>query len=96
MNKSQIFEAKMLCPCCEQFELSRNDFIKLIAEIISAEGGESHQDELLEKFIDLSEHPSGSDLIYYPESGEQATPEAIADEVQKWRKANGKPGFREE
>lgn len=77
-------------------ELSRNDFIKLIAEIISAEGGESHQDELLEQFIDLSEHPSGSDLIYYPESGEQATPEAIADEVQEWRKANGKPGFREE
>ena len=22
MNKSQIFEAKMLCPCCEQFEYS--------------------------------------------------------------------------
>ncbi|WP_370552184.1 CPCC family cysteine-rich protein [Enterobacter cloacae complex sp. P27C] len=22
MNKSQIFEAKMLCPCCGQFEFS--------------------------------------------------------------------------
>lgn len=77
-------------------ELSRNDFIKLIAEIISAEGGERHQDELLEAFIDLSEHPSGSDLIYYPEPGEQATPEAIAEKVIQWRKANGKPGFREE
>ncbi|MCF8578583.1 bacteriocin immunity protein [Enterobacter ludwigii] len=77
-------------------EFSRNDFIKLIAEIISAEGGERHQDELLEQFIELSEHPSGSDLIYYPEPGEQATPEAIAEKVQQWRKANGKPGFRGE
>ncbi|HCM9617991.1 TPA: bacteriocin immunity protein [Enterobacter cloacae subsp. cloacae] len=77
-------------------ELSRNEFIELIAEIISAEGGERHQDELLEQFIELSEHPSGSDLIYYPEPGEQATPEAIADKVQEWRKTNGKPGFRED
>ncbi|MFZ4217856.1 bacteriocin immunity protein [Enterobacter ludwigii] len=76
-------------------EFSKGDFIKLIAEIISAEGGEKHQDELLEQFISLSEHPAGSDLIYYPEPGEEATPGAIAETVQEWRKANGKPGFKD-
>jgi len=76
-------------------ELSRNDFIRLIEEIISAEGGERHQDEILEQFIDLSEHPSGSDLIYYPEPGEQTTPEAIAEKVHQWRISNGKPSFKD-
>ncbi len=77
-------------------ELSMADFINLIAEIISAEGGEKHQDEILEQFINLSEHPSGSDLIYYPEPGEPATPEAIAEKVLQWRLLNGKQGFKDD
>ncbi|WP_211186583.1 bacteriocin immunity protein [Rouxiella aceris] len=75
-------------------DYSKRDFIALIAEIISDAGSEAHQDELLERFIELSEHPAGSDLIYYPEPGEQPTPEAIAEKIQQWRQANGKPGFK--
>ena len=44
------------------------------------------------EFERLSEHPSGSDLIYYPEGG----PVAVVQEIKEWRKANGKPGFRDE
>jgi len=74
----------------------KSDFISLVAEIIRGQGTEAHQDDLLELFIQLTEHPEGSDLIYYPQSTADATPEAISNKVQEWRKANGKPGFREE
>lgn len=76
-------------------DYTKNEFISLVAEIISDHGTEEHQDDLLELFIQLTEHPEGSDLIYYPQSAAEATPEAIADKVQEWRKTNGKSGFRE-
>lgn len=47
------------------------------------------------KFERISEHPSGSDLIYYPEEG-KCGPLAIVKEVKEWRKANGKPVFRDD
>ncbi|KAF6676814.1 bacteriocin immunity protein [Pantoea sp. EKM21T] len=69
------------------------EFTKLVSEICNAKGGESYQDKLLENFISVSEHPEGSDLIYYSED-EDATPEKIVAAVKAWRKAHGKRGFK--
>ncbi|GLW37968.1 pyocin-S2 immunity protein [Pectobacterium carotovorum subsp. carotovorum] len=44
-------------------------------------------------FERLSEHPSGSDLLYYPESGKSG-PDAVVKEIKAWRAKNGKPGFK--
>ncbi|WP_313679059.1 bacteriocin immunity protein [Pantoea vagans] len=66
------------------------EFTKLVSEICSAEGGEAYQDKLLENFISVSEHPEGSDLIYY---SEDVTPVKIVAAVKSWRKASGKSGF---
>ncbi|WP_192985459.1 bacteriocin immunity protein [Pseudomonas sp. EggHat1] len=51
-------------------------------------------DELLDQFRQITEHPDGSDLIYWPESEEQCTPEGITETVKKWREANGLPSFK--
>jgi len=48
------------------------------------------------EFKRLTEHPAGSDLIFYPEDGQDDSPEGIVQQVKEWRKANGKPGFRGE
>ncbi|MNE09603.1 Pyocin-S2 immunity protein [compost metagenome] len=45
------------------------------------------------EFERLSEHPAGSDLIFYPED-DKDSPEAVVEEVKVWRAANGKPGFK--
>jgi hypothetical protein len=47
-------------------------------------------------FEALTEHPDGSDLIYYADSDEESTPEAIIEKVKSWRATNGKPGFKPE
>jgi Colicin immunity protein / pyocin immunity protein. len=54
-----------------------------------------HIDAVLE-FERITEHPSGSDLIYYPEPGVENFPEGIVKTVKEWRAANGKPGFKPE
>ena len=46
-------------------------------------------------FKKLTEHPDGSDLIYYPKPGQDDSPEGIVKEVKDWRAKNGKPGFKD-
>ncbi|RPE03221.1 bacteriocin immunity protein [Candidatus Pantoea deserta] len=69
------------------------EFIQLVSEICSAEGGEAYQDKLVANFNLVSEHPKGSDLIFYDDD-EDATPEEIVATVKAWREANGKSGFK--
>ena len=54
---------------------------------------QEHIDAVL-LFEKLSEHPAGSDLFYYPETGVDNTPAGIVKTVKAWRAANGKPGFK--
>ncbi|TOO02652.1 bacteriocin immunity protein, partial [Vibrio parahaemolyticus] len=49
---------------------------------------------LLENFIATTEHPDGSDLIYYPENSEDGTPENIVRIVKEWRLSQGLPCFK--
>lgn len=53
----------------------------------------SVMDQFLEHFIQITEHPLGSDLIYYPENPAEATPERILETVKEWRARNGLPGL---
>ena len=46
------------------------------------------------EFERLTEHPDGSDLIFYPRNNSEDRPEGIVKEVKEWRAANGKSGFK--
>ncbi len=70
------------------------EFTELVAQIFSAEGGEKYQDELLENFIIVSEHPESSDLIYY-DYDEDLTPEKVVTKVREWRKSQGLFDFKD-
>nr|WP_298137077.1 bacteriocin immunity protein [uncultured Pseudomonas sp.] len=71
-------------------------FISFIKEIRAANKSASDEvmGELLEQFRLLTEHPDGTDLIYYPEPGADTSAEGITETVKKWREANGLPGFK--
>ena len=57
---------------------------------------EAHLDRLLDHFLAVTEHPDGSDVIFYPKEGQEDSPEGILKEVKEWRAANNKPGFKPE
>lgn len=69
------------------------EFNQLVSEICSAEGNEAYQDELLENFIAVTEHPDGSDLIYYNDD-DDLTPEKIVATVRSWRMSAGLSDFK--
>ncbi|MEN3262478.1 bacteriocin immunity protein [Sodalis endosymbiont of Spalangia cameroni] len=75
-------------------DYTENEFKEIIKVIINCNGDEKTQDDYLEHFISVTEHPSGSDLIYYPENNNDGSPEAIIKEVKEWLAKIGKPGFK--
>lgn len=76
-------------------EYTEAEFLLLVTKICnSAFSSEEEQISAVLEFEALTEHPDGSDLIYYAPSDAEGTPEAITKRVKKWRAANGKPGFK--
>ncbi|MDB5979034.1 MAG: colicin transporter [Pseudomonas sp.] len=72
-------------------------FIRLLKEIFTANSNGASDEALaglLDQFCQLTEHPDGTDLIYYPESQDQCTPEGITETIKSWREANGLPNFK--
>ncbi|MDR6957168.1 hypothetical protein J2W43_001144 [Pseudomonas brassicacearum] len=67
-------------------------FVKKICDV-DYPSDSAHVAAIME-FEKISEHPSGSDLIYYPEDGHNSA-EQIVEKVKAWRTANGKPGFKQ-
>jgi len=76
-------------------EYTEADFLLLVKKICdSAYATEKEQIDAVLEFETLTEHPDGSDLIYYAESDQEATPEVIVAKIKEWRTANGKQNFK--
>lgn len=76
-------------------DYTENEFLDLVIRICTAASDTEEEGSLLVlEFERLSEHPKGSDVIFYPEAGKDYSPEGIVREVKEWRLANGKPGFK--
>jgi len=72
------------------------EFLGFVEKICRAEGATQEEDDkLVDEFERLTEHPDGSDLIYYPRDDREDSPEGIVKEVKEWRAKNGKPGFKD-
>lgn len=79
-------------------EITESDFLEFTRNIYISNTEmfpteDAHIKAVLE-FERLSEHPDGSDLLYYPDANREDSPEGIVKEVKEWRAANGKPGFK--
>ncbi|WP_447748519.1 bacteriocin immunity protein [Pseudomonas nicosulfuronedens] len=72
------------------------EFVRLLEDLFKEDisGSDELADVLLLHFRKISQHPAGSDLIYYPEEGADAAAEGITRTVKEWRAANGLPGFK--
>jgi hypothetical protein len=77
-------------------DYTETQFIQFMREVFSANDGAPDEvlDPLLDEFERLTEHPSGAELIYYPEDEDHCTPEGITKTIKQWREANGLPGFK--
>jgi hypothetical protein len=78
-------------------DMTETEFLNLVQRICRADYTTQHQHgKAILEFERLSEHPDGSDLMYYPKPSADDSPEGIVETIKKWRAANGKPGFKTE
>ena len=76
-------------------DYTEKEFLDFVKKICLAEGATEEDDnKLVREFEKLTEHPDGSDLIYYPEDDREDSPEGVVKEVKEWRAKQGKPGFK--
>ncbi|PHM27821.1 bacteriocin immunity protein [Xenorhabdus innexi] len=77
-------------------EYTEAEFLKFL-QIICDSDTETEEEHhiLVRHFEKVTEHPSGSDLIYFPKDGEDDSPAGILKTVKAWRSKNGKSGFKQ-
>ncbi len=76
-------------------DYTESEFLAFVKELCDfSKRTEAEDEALVDEFERLTEHPSGSDVIFYPPDTRDDTPEGIVKEIKEWRAANGKPGFK--
>ncbi|HGM6151858.1 TPA: pyocin-S1/S2 immunity protein [Pseudomonas aeruginosa] len=79
-------------------EYTEKEFLEFVKDIYTNNKKkfpteESHIQAVLE-FKKLTEHPNGSDLLYYPNENREDSPAGVVKEVKEWRASKGLPGFK--
>ncbi|UQS87600.1 bacteriocin immunity protein [Pseudomonas chlororaphis] len=76
-------------------DYTEQEFLQFLTDIceVNCQNEEDHS-VLVRHFRKISEHPKGSDLIFYPADDADDSPEGILKTVKEWRRANGLPGFK--
>ncbi|KLU17182.1 MULTISPECIES: bacteriocin immunity protein [Xenorhabdus] len=71
------------------------EFLAFVTKICNADyDTEQQEDYDVSEFERLTQHPAGSDLIYYPEDCDDDSPAGIVARVKKWRIENQLPLFK--
>ncbi|HEX8589937.1 bacteriocin immunity protein [Pseudomonas sp.] len=77
-------------------DYTEKEFLEFVDSICNGDHTEEEDIKNVQKFEALTEHPDGSDLLFYPKEGREDSSEAVVQEVKEWRAANGKSGFKQE
>jgi hypothetical protein len=78
-------------------EYTEDEFISFMHKLLAENKAATDDvlDVLLDQFCEMTGHPDGTDLIYYPEDGSSGSAEDVTRVVREWRAAQGLPGFKE-
>ncbi|MCP1443511.1 hypothetical protein J3D54_002643 [Pseudomonas sp. GGS8] len=78
-------------------DYTESEYARLINRLFEGDySSEKELDAIVDNIVDTSEHPNGSDILYYPEDGVEDSAAGALNAIKQWRAANGKPGFKPE
>lgn len=77
-------------------DFTEDEFVSFMHKLLAENKAATDDvlDVLLEQFCEITGHPDGTDLIYYPEDGSSGSAEDVTQVVKKWRTENGLSGFK--
>lgn len=78
-------------------DYTETEYLSLISRLFQGDySSETEHDAIVENIVSTSEHPNGTDIIYYPENGVEDSPDGALNAIKQWRATNGKAGFKVE
>ncbi|MFJ2480342.1 bacteriocin immunity protein [Pseudomonas sp. NPDC087598] len=78
-------------------DYTESEYKALIERLFKGDySSERELDKIVENIVSTSEHPNGSNILYYPEKNVEDSPAGVLNTIKQWRSANGKPGFKPE
>lgn len=76
-------------------DYTEEEFLEIINSLFSGQRlTEEIRDSIVDHIVELSEHPNGTDIIFYPEPSTEDSPQGVLKTIKEWRAQNGKPGFK--
>ncbi len=78
-------------------ELTKEEFTKFVGDIFEARAETEEQCLLWVRHFDklVAPHPQKNGLIFWPKEGVDDSPEGVVDEVERFCRERGLPGFKD-
>jgi hypothetical protein len=78
-------------------DYTESEYLAVIERLFQGKfSSERKHDQFVDNIVHTSEHPNGTNILYYPEEGVEDSPIGVLEAIKAWRAANGKPGFKPE
>lgn len=78
-------------------QYTESEFLETIKRLFDGNyASEEELDTIVSNIVLASEHPDGTDILFYPTAGVENSPTGILNSIKAWRKTNDKPGFKPE
>lgn len=75
-------------------EYSEHEFLEALKAFWSGGMREAEENDFMQRFNEIIEHPERSDLIFYPLGNRDDSPEGVIDELKRWYGEQEKACFR--
>lgn len=75
-------------------DYTEEEFIAALNWFWNEDITEDEESQFVDQFNELVEHPAKSDLIFYPETDREDSPQGIVNEIKRWYHENGKVCFQ--
>ena len=76
-------------------DYTEEEFIAALNWFWNEDITEDEESQFVYQFNELVEHPAKSDLIFYPETDREDSPQGIVNEIKRWYHEKGRVCFRE-
>ena len=76
-------------------DYTEEEFIAALNWFWNEDITEDEESQFVYQFNELVEHPATSDLIFYPETDREDSPQGIVNEIKRWYHEKGRVCFRE-
>lgn len=76
-------------------EYTEQEFLEVLNRLFDGQcSTEEEYHSLIEHVEQISQHPKGNEILFYPAAGVDDSPEGVLQVIKEWRVSNGLPGFK--